>query len=83
MKFVVYSKPQCPYCEKAKATLTAKGYEWHENKLGVDFDREQLMEMFPTARTFPQIVLLNGDNNQNLGGFDGLEKWLATQELSL
>ena len=33
--------------------------------LDEDFTREDLMEAFPTARTFPQIVV-NGDK---IGGF--------------
>lgn len=84
MRFVVFSKDNCPFCEQAKNVLTAKGYDWAENKLGVDFDREELLEMFPNARTFPQLVLL-GDNDENthIGGFDKLQQWLSVQELSL
>jgi glutaredoxin len=33
--------------------------------LDVDFDREVLMETFPGARTFPQIIV-NGDK---IGGY--------------
>jgi glutaredoxin 3 len=83
MKFVVYSKPNCPYCEKAKMTLTNKGYDWAENKLGTDFDRDEMMEMFPQARTFPQVVLLEEGGNTNIGGYDELVKWLSVKELSL
>ena len=41
-------------------------------KLGVDFGREQMMEKFPTARTFPQIVV----NDENIGG------WKEFQEIA-
>ena len=33
--------------------------------LDEDFTREELMEKFPTARTFPQIVV----EGQSIGGF--------------
>ena len=77
---VVYSKENCTFCEKAKHLLTVKGYEWDEYKLDKDFNREEFMEMFPSARSFPQVVELG---KGNIGGFDDLEKWLATKELSL
>ena len=34
-------------------------------KLGVDFDMQNLLEKFPTARTFPQIVI----DGENIGGY--------------
>ena len=37
--------------------------------LGVDFSREQVMEKFPTARTFP-IVVVDGFY---IGGYNQLE----------
>ena len=39
-------------------------------KLGVDFGREEMLEKFPTARTFPQIVV----NEQNIGGWQEFQK---------
>jgi glutaredoxin len=39
-------------------------------KLGVDFGREELLAKFPTARTFPQIVV----NEQNIGGWQEFQK---------
>ena len=39
-------------------------------KLGVDFGREEMLEKFPTARTFPQIVV----DEQNIGGWQEFQK---------
>lgn len=39
-------------------------------KLGVDFGREELLAKFPTARTFPQIVV----DEQNIGGWQEFQK---------
>jgi glutaredoxin 3 len=65
MKVEIYSKPQCPFCVQAKALAERKGYELTYKMLDEDFDREALMETFPGARTFPQIIV-DGDK---IGGF--------------
>lgn len=83
MKFMVFSKDACPYCESAKVLLKQKGHEYIENKLGKDYTREEFVEMFPTVRTFPHIVLMNENGNQTIGGFNELRNWFATQGLSI
>ena len=65
MKVEIYSKPQCPYCDMAKALAEQKGYDLTVKMLDVDFDRELRMETFPGARTFPQIIV---DGNK-IGGY--------------
>ena len=41
--------------------------------LNQDYSREQFFEIFPTAKTFPQIII----NGVNIGGYHQLEKWMA------
>jgi len=65
MKVEIYSKPACPFCVQAKALAERKGYELTYKMLDEDFSREDLMETFPTARTFPQIIV----NDDKIGGF--------------
>ena len=65
MKVEIYSKPQCPYCDMAKNLAEREGYELTYKMLDEDFDRETLMETFPGARTFPQIIV---DGNK-IGGY--------------
>ena len=65
MKVEIYSKPQCPYCVQAKALAEREGHELTYKMLDEDFDREKLMETFPGARTFPQIIV----NGEKIGGF--------------
>jgi len=67
----IYGKPQCPYCDRAKALCEQNDYEYIYNQLDVDFTREELMEQFPTARTFPQITV----DGANIGGYDQLLHW--------
>lgn len=65
MKVEIYSKPQCPYCVQAKALAERKGYNVIYKMLDEDFDREALMETFPGARTFPQIIV----DGEKIGGY--------------
>ena len=70
MHIQIYSKPSCPYCDMALRLAQQVSHETQEHTydkymLDVDFNREQLMEKFPTARTFPQITI-DGDS---IGGY--------------
>ena len=50
----IYGKPQCPFCDKAKALCEQKGYAYsHINNWARFYNRG--LFAFPTARTFPQI----------------------------
>ena len=49
----------------AKRLAEQKGFDLTYKMLDEDFSREELMETFPGARTFPQIIV-DGDK---IGGF--------------
>jgi len=79
MHIEIYSKEQCPYCDMAvrKAAAmstnpTSFGEEIESNitfekyMLNVDFDRNKLLNLFPDARTFPQIKI----DGKIIGGWD-------------
>ena len=61
----IYSIPQCPYCDMAKNLAEREGYDLTYKMLDEDFDREALMETFPGARTFPQIIV----DGKKIGGY--------------
>jgi len=67
----IYGKPHCPFCDKAKALCEQNGYEYTYKSLGTDFERELMVEVFPTARTFPQIII----DGEKIGGYQQLEEW--------
>jgi len=69
----IYGKTQCPYCDMAKALCEQKGLDFEYKLFGVDFSREELMETFPGARTFPQIIV---DGNK-IGGYVELKEHLS------
>ena len=66
----IYSKPMCPYCDMAKALAEREGHDLTVKMLDVDFDREVLLETFPGARTYPQIIV---DGNK-IGGYTEFKK---------
>lgn len=75
MNVILYTKDACSYCTNAKLLLTSKGISFTEMKLGEDFTRETLLEMFPEARTFPVIVI----DGFNIGGYVQLKEKLDNE----
>jgi glutaredoxin len=71
MKAIIWSKNNCPYCVKAKAELTSRGIEYEERILGIDWTKEQLLEMVPNAETVPQIFL----DGTYVGGYNQLKSY--------
>jgi glutaredoxin len=69
MKAVVWSKPACPYCVKAKNLLKNKGIEYEEKNIAEGYNIQDLLELVPNAKTMPQIWL----DGEHLGGYDQLE----------
>jgi|TARA_B110000483_G_C18196000_1_gene542998 glutaredoxin len=68
----IWGKPACPSCTKAKALCEQRGYEFVYKQLGTDFQREDVMEEFPGARTFPQIKVYK----DKIGGYDQLLEYI-------
>jgi glutaredoxin 3 len=80
--YIVYSKPNCTYCDQAKALLKMKNLDFSERILDVGQAKlpdkeyvsvEYLKSIVPTVKTVPQIF--NDDNL--IGGFDALKLLLA------
>lgn len=66
---VIYSGPDCPYCQRAKMLLKSKGAEFEEINVRVDeAKREEMIQKSNGRRTIPQIFI----NGQHIGGFDDL-----------
>mgnify|MGYP000299917215 FL=1 len=71
----IYGKDNCPYCDMAKAICEQKGLDDEYKLLGFDFTREELMETFPGARTFPQIIL----DGQKIGRYTELKELTSVE----
>ena len=78
MKAVMWSKPMCPYCDRARALLETKGVEIEERKVGQEWTKEQLLEDVPTARTVPQIFL----DGKYIGSYTELRAYLEECQAS-
>ncbi len=75
--FIIYSQPNCAYCEQAKNLLKSKNIEYVELILNVGQKQEEgktyvpvqhLKDKVPNARTIPQIF--NG--KRHIGGYNEL-----------
>jgi glutaredoxin len=68
----IYGKPSCPSCTKAKTLCETRNLEFTYKQLDTDFTREELFEQFPTARTFPQIIV----GGHKVGGYEQMVEYI-------
>ena len=73
-KWVIYSKNQCPYCDKAKFALKNEPFLEVKNISENPEFFTELMEKNPNARTMPQIY----KDDQLIGGYDNLVTFMET-----
>lgn len=80
--FTVFSKPNCPQCDKAKNLLKQKGAAYEEKIIDVGQPKvegvtyitiQELKALIPTAASAPQIML--GD--KVIGGYFDLQKLIG------
>ena len=57
MKVEIYSKSNCPFCEKAKKWFKDHGYEYIEHRLDNEEERLAFYQKVPNARSVPQIFI--------------------------
>ena len=72
MKAIVWSKPNCGYCVKAKSLLKTKGIEFEEKNIAEGHDIQEMLTLVPNARTMPQIF----KDGELIGGYDQLATYL-------
>ena len=68
MKAEIFGKPDCIHCDKAKFLCRQKEIEFTYQELGTDFEMGFILENFPGAKTFPQIIV----DGEHIGGYDDL-----------
>ena len=64
MNYTVFSKDDCPYCEKVKEVLKLTGINFVVYTLGEQFDKDAFYGEFGEGSTFPQVVV----DRKKLGG---------------
>ena len=71
--FLIYSKPDCVYCDLAKALCKKKKIPFSEK----DFkELTNLSGNYPHKVKFPQIYLNEGINKKHIGGYTELNEYL-------
>ena len=79
MTIVIYSKPNCIYCDKAKALVKGLDLNYEEKMFGKDFNSpEELYEAVgKQVRTMPQIKI----DGELIGGYNQLVEHFADKGL--
>ena len=79
MKIIIYSKPNCVYCDKSKALVKGLGMTYEEKMFGKAFKSpEELYEAVgKQVRTMPQIKI----DDVLIGGYNQLVEFLADKGL--
>lgn len=85
MQAEIYTKPYCPWCDKAKEVLNEIGIPYREYVISPGYDedepdpnqqfvtKQELLERFPGAKTVPQIWI----NGEHIGGCAELQTQVA------
>ena len=72
---IIYSKTDCGYCVMAKNLAEQRGCKVKYLTMGEDYSPQELMEAFPGARTFPQIIC----DGEKIGGYSALVSVLTDE----
>ena len=67
-KVLIFTKPFCPYCERAVALLERKGADFEEIVASMDPEKREEMRRRSGRMTYPQVFV--GD--RHIGGSDEL-----------
>lgn len=71
---LIFAKPGCPHCARAKALLESKGYSYDEVSLGKDISSSTLRAV-SGKDTWPQVFI----GGKLIGNADQLEEYLKTR----
>jgi len=71
MKFLIFTKYRCSYCDRAKTLIEQNGHEFKSINIEEDNNINILLEKNKYARTMPQIFI----NDKLIGGYTDLVKY--------
>jgi glutaredoxin len=80
MNVVIYSKPNCPWCVKAKELMNKLHLNYDEKILDVDYTRDELKQLMPEnlPLTVPQIFVYN----KRIGGYEDFVEYCDNHNLT-
>jgi glutaredoxin len=73
MNVVIYSKPNCVWCDRAKTLLQQNGLSYSERDVTNPTFKMELLNIIKDVRTVPQIFI----NDNHIGGFKELNAYLT------
>ena len=86
MDIVIYSKPNCPWCVKAKELMKNLHMEYTEKILDVDYTRDELRELVngsaPVSMTPPLTVPQIFVYNKRVGGYEDFVEYCDNHGLT-
>lgn len=77
MKFIVYSKEECPHCYQVKTVLELCGIDYTTYELGEDYSKEEFIDKFGEGSTFPRVIC----DGQLIGGAKETVAYLKTNSI--
>lgn len=86
IKLKIYTKENCPYCEKAKKLaeyLKNKGIVEYEtfDYQALNLTKEDLSKIMGVeVSTLPQIMLYDGDKQEYIGGYTDFDAYAEKRE---
>lgn len=78
MRFTIYSKEGCPYCERIEKVLTLANLDYKKYSLDENFTKEEFYSEFGVGSTFPQVIL---NDTEHIGGCVDTVKYLKEKNL--
>ena len=70
----IYSKYKCQQCLQAIMLCEMKGVEFNVLKFGVDYEKEDILKINPSVRSFPLIT----KDNEYIGTLQDLKEYLGS-----
>lgn len=77
-KFIMYTKPHCSFCSRAKQLLAERGFEYEERVVGAEHGpgdvKRHCLSLNESAqvRTVPQIIFHENGVERYVGGYTEL-----------
>jgi glutaredoxin len=79
-KYLVIGSLACPYCVKAQELLQSKGLDYTFNAYPFRSDPIREAKKQYKWKTIPIVILLEGDWETIIGGYDSLVEYLNEHE---
>jgi len=78
---VIYGRDDCAFCDMAIKLATEMDIPHRVNKMGTDVSMYEFKDMFPVARTVPQIHKVGPSGNEYIGGYTEFKAWVSSIEM--